>query len=208
VCKFQLDTLSSTCSVFVKSQLTNDDVRVACLHRNIIRVQVGRNDLWAYDDHYEEFSVIEEYAHPDYDETTKRFDQKVLKLSGISKAKPLTPQTDFSSISMELMDNLIIVGFGQPDNDGNHPSRLQYVQQRYVPFEECTDSSDGTIYDDMICAAGQDQTGACFGDSGEPLILQGSGPAEDVQIGLISWYVIGFATHLLARRASRKRSGY
>jgi secreted trypsin-like serine protease len=167
--------------------------------------------LWAWDDAYEEFSVEKEYTHPDYDETTKRFDQKVLKLSGISQAEPLTPKTDFSSISMELMDNLNIVGFGQPDSDGTYPSRLQYVQQRYVPFEECTKLSyNGTIYDDMICAAGNNQTttGDCFGDSGEPLILQGSGPSEDVQIGWVSWYVIGFATRLLAHRVSRKSSGY
>jgi secreted trypsin-like serine protease len=158
-------------------------------------VQVGRNDLFAWDDVYEAFTIREEYSHPDYNNGTKQFDQKLLKLSGTSYAQVLSLQQSFS-LSVE-QTNLTVVGFGQPDRDGEIYYRLQQAREQYVPPEECSEMSTqkfgintfhfkDTLFSDMFCANGN-EAGVCSGDSGVPLIALGYYPSQDIQIGLASW---------------------
>jgi secreted trypsin-like serine protease len=157
-------------------------------------VQVGRNDLFAWDDVYEGFTIIEEYTHPDYNSITKQFDQKLLKLSGTSYAQVLGLQQIFS-LSVE-QTNLTVVGFGQLERDDEVPYRLQHAQEQYIPTEECSEISTEQfgfnvfhfkgLRSDMFCANG-DEAGVCSGDSGVPLIALGYSPEHDIQIGLASW---------------------
>jgi secreted trypsin-like serine protease len=158
-------------------------------------VQVGRNDLFAWDDVYEDFTITEEYTHPEYNSGTKQFDQKLLKLSGTSYAQVLSLQQSFS-LSVE-QTNLTVVGFGQSDRGDELPYRLQQAQEQYIPTEECSEMSTekfgfnvfqfkDKLYSDMFCANG-DEAGVCSEDSGGPLIALGYSPEHDIQIGLASW---------------------
>ena len=94
---------------------------------------------------------------------------------------------------------LTVVGWGLSDNGSglSYPDILQEVEVSYVPNYESEriEGADGdTLLDrgwlksDMMCA-GSTKKDACYGDSGGPLILRGSSPNDDVQVGVTSWGV-------------------
>lgn len=78
----------------------------------------------------------------------------------------------------------------------NKPYYLQWIQSLTVDREQClsqfarlTDEAtiewleNGGINMDMSCAIGQNNQGACIGDSGGPLATQDN----QILIGIISW---------------------
>merc|ERR1712124_159552 len=59
------------------------------------------------------------------------------------------------------------------------------VSVDYMDQSECRSQVDG-ISSDMLCTY-ESVNGACFGDSGGPLFLEGSSPGEDELVGLVSY---------------------
>ncbi|CAH4023743.1 unnamed protein product [Pieris brassicae] len=126
-------------------------------------------------DHYD---ILEAHPHPenyklDYDVVVIKL---VKKLVFSSKVQPLK----LAEPDMVVEDDAVfkVIGFG--DTDSGSPSlELLQVDVPYVKEEECK-KFYGTISPRMICA-GLKGKGACFGDSGGPLIYQNK------HIGIVSF---------------------
>lgn len=162
-----------------------------CPQVSFARVGIGNNDGSIGFD--EIFSIRGEIIHPAYDSNTKQFDQKLLVLNRPSHSPTISLgienfEEDLFGVEMKLL------GLGQ-DDEGNYADHLQEAQQTILPTLRCQESKDPTftfedkLFDDMFCVEG-DQKGACFGDSGGPLIVEGSSVEDDFLVGTVSWYVI------------------
>ena len=90
-------------------------------------------------------------------------------------------------------DELIALGWGHTvASRGPRATFLQQTMLGYVPNDICLQSREnsisyqGRIHEDMMCtfAPGRD---TCNGDSGGPVIVPGRDPADDVQVGIVSW---------------------
>jgi hypothetical protein len=135
------------------------------------RAQVGRNDLYSFDDEYDSLDIIEEFVHPSYDpsDTSKRFDILLLKLSGRSNNTLLSLNFD-PAVPSQQGQRLTVAGFGYTDNAETLPSRLQSANLDYFPNDICSTKSTAEfsmsdkITTDMLCA-GADGKGVCSGDS-------------------------------------------
>lgn len=84
-------------------------------------------------------------------------------------------------------DSVTVIGLGLTQDNGEDAEVLQEVELKIVDDETCDVMYDGDIHrKSMLCAADESQD-SCDGDSGGPLILLGESPAEDVQVGVVSW---------------------
>lgn len=151
---------------------------------------VGMENTQARIDDNESFNIQEEFTHPSYNGETHRYDQKLLKLKGTSAAPILHVPSDFLEVDLVGKD-LRLLGFGALSS-GTYPSKLQEAEQTIVPLKDCLQLGDEDVnfgdllYSDMICATGNN-SGACFGDSGGPLIALGDSMDEDSVVGVVSW---------------------
>jgi len=121
------------------------------------------------------------------------FDQMLILLEDSSNNQPIT--LNFDPDVPTTSDEITLIGFGKmgsgPQAD---PTVLQQTSLAYVPNDECIDTQneDGEfpfadrITPDMICVYGN-LTGQCSGDSGGPYLITGDIPANDVQVGIVSW---------------------
>merc|ERR1712224_370016 len=82
---------------------------------------------------------------------------------------------------------LTVIGFGDtdPGKRDDESDYLMRVSVDYMDQSECRSQVDG-ISSDMLCTY-ESVNGACFGDSGGPLFLEGSSPGEDELVGLVSY---------------------
>ena len=78
-------------------------------------------------------------------------------------------------------------GFGDTDPSKNdeESDHLLQVTVAYMDQAKCRDQVDA-ITSDMLCTY-EYRSGACFGDSGGPLIREGNSPGEDELVGLVSF---------------------
>ena len=83
--------------------------------------------------------------------------------------------------------NFINKGFGDTDPSKNdeESDHLLRVAVNYMDQAKCRDQVD-EITSDMLCTY-EYRSGACFGDSGGPLIREGNSPDEDELVGLVSF---------------------
>ncbi|CAF4859289.1 unnamed protein product [Pieris macdunnoughi] len=132
----------------------------------------------------EHYDILEAYPHPP---TSKVLDYDVVviklakKLVFSSKVQPLK----LAERDMVVEDDAVfkVIGFGVTDS-GKASSELLQVDVPYVKDEECKEFYHNitglNITPRMICA-GLKGKGACFGDSGGPLIYQNK------HIGIVSF---------------------
>merc|ERR1712224_438539 len=82
---------------------------------------------------------------------------------------------------------LTVIGFGDmdPGKRDDESDYLMRVSVDYMDQSVCRSQVDG-ISSDMLCTY-ESVNGACFGDSGGPLFLEGSSPGEDELVGLVSY---------------------
>jgi hypothetical protein len=132
--------------------------------------QVGRNDLFSFEDEYDSLGIIEEFVHPSYDpgDESKQFDILLLKLSGRSNSTLVSLNFD-PAVPSTQGQRLVVAGFGYMDNSSTLPSRLRSATLGYLPNDVCSTKSSAefnmsdTITTDMLCAGG-DGIGVCSGD--------------------------------------------
>lgn len=159
--------------------------------------RVGRYDKTESIDETESFQVVDEIVHPQFDPSTFEWDFLILRLDGTSSTTPIQLNTDSKIPRDGAM--LTLAGFGDidPSNDNEEfPDFLQSVALRSLSNSVCEQSTgpsysyQGEITDEMLCAR-DDGKDSCQGDSGGPLILAGATADQDLQVGFVSWYVVG-----------------
>lgn len=154
-------------------------------------IEIGKHEKNDITDYSEEFVSELEIVHPEYNETTTRFDIMLVKLKGrTSQATPVRINKDQALPINDMM--LTVIGMGY-NGAWELPDVFQEATVRYQINDKCDDivdehgiTLDGDLYPDMLCAGfgGKD---SCYGDSGSPLVMTGQTEEEDVQIGLVSW---------------------
>ncbi|XP_068902904.1 brachyurin-like [Tenebrio molitor] len=75
---------------------------------------------------------------------------------------------------MPTIDNVATtaIGWGQTsDDNAGIVNELNYVTVTTISNAECQLTYSNTIFDTMICVAGNYNEGPCRGDSGSPLLL-------------------------------------
>ena len=128
----------------------------------------------------------------------------LVKLSNSDNVATIDINRDDGVPSQEGQD-LTVLGFGNTDTDQSDlvPSDvLQKIVTGYVTFETCSVAQDpemGGAYGDPITGAtavtgdwlctlrNDPRVGNCVGDSGGPVILEGSNPpGDDLLVGVVS----------------------
>lgn len=127
-------------------------------------------------------------VHPSYNAATNAFDVMLVKLAGVSSNPFVTLNVDdaIPSAQDEVLD---AIGFGTASV--LHTTSVSYLPNdicEQVEFPALNKSLAGLITPDMMCASSS-LGGTCDNDNGAPLIKRGASFYEDVQIGLVSWYV-------------------
>ncbi|ETL94988.1 hypothetical protein L917_07141 [Phytophthora nicotianae] len=134
----------------------------------------------------EQIRVVSVMPNQNYSENVLYADDyMVLELQRPSKFKPVKlaapDDSDFKAGKWS-----VTMGWGtDAEVNGTNPYELQRVDLQLVSDEAC--AANATIDSSMVCAGGVLNHDSCFGDSGGPLILEGSDTTEDVLIGIVSW---------------------
>jgi hypothetical protein len=154
-------------------------------------ILIGKYSIQDTTDESEILEPLMEIVHPEYDPATTRFDVLLIILDGYSTlATPVRVNND-ANVPANGQD-LTVMGFGY-DETWALPDTLQETKVSYTRNMDCIAIHDengytleNDLYADMLCAGdiGRD---SCYGDSGSPLILEGSTAEQDVQVGLVSW---------------------
>lgn len=149
-------------------------------------VRLGLHDLLDVTaETLEQMSIVRAVIHPNYCSETNEYDFMMLKLSSSSQFEPVV--LDQGEEEFTTGQEVTTVGWGI--TDGGTPSRiLREVQLDVRSNDECQQDfwMRATITPDMICAS-RDGKDACRGDSGGPLIIEGTDSKSDVQIAVTSW---------------------
>jgi secreted trypsin-like serine protease len=134
----------------------------------------------------EVFSVEDYVIHPFY-QTLARFDHDymIIKLTGSSS---------LPTVRLNINDNLPVTGSSlqvlgwgtSVAGKDVEADSLQEVDGVAITNEECSNTySTIVITPDMLCVA-EVNKGSCQVDGGGPLVIPGSSPDEDIQIGIPS----------------------
>lgn len=159
------------------------------------KVLVGMYNLNEFTGDVQEFKVQKEYISPRYNEESTSYDVLLVKLDGnITGVDPV--RINNNRKRPVVTDVLTVVGWGATlvtDRYVNYPDTLQEVDISYIPNAICRAIVDDNGFSlglwlsaDMMCAADEGKD-SCWGDSGGPLLILGSNPSEDVQVGIVSW---------------------
>ena len=162
------------------------------------RAHVGRWNRQDSNDNYDDIAIqYPEFPHPEYSLDGFANDFMLVLLEGQSSKQtiPLNANADIPRGNTE--DEVTVIGFGNTISGVTSLADvLQEVDVTYIPNSICELSKDSSldlsyqnqIVDSMLCAgdSGQD---SCQGDSGGPLLFRGGSADQDVQVGIISWYV-------------------
>jgi hypothetical protein len=143
------------------------------------------------DNDFEEFDVLQKVVHPLWNGNLPEYDVMLVQLSGQSVHPTVSLNSDPDFPATE--DVLTLVGFdfdveGEIKADN---SVMQEVLVNYIPNNVCGDFEDpildisigDVINEQWICADDEDK-GICYGDGGNPLIVEDGSSSEDVQVGL------------------------
>jgi secreted trypsin-like serine protease len=118
----------------------------------------------------------------------------LLKLSGESSSPVI--RLNSRAARPQRGQELHVIGFGDmhPEDPYRPSSRLRDVTVNYLTNQQCVASSiyPATVLDDSSMCASDFREDACGGDSGGPLIAKGRTDAYDVQVGVVSWYVVSY----------------
>jgi secreted trypsin-like serine protease len=159
-------------------------------------VHVDRHDFGDAYDSYQIFEPIQTVFHPDFDIDTFRYDFAVVQLNGsVEYVEPVHLNDDESVPGMD--DTMAVIGWGAVDYSTKSSPVFPDVIQRgtvgSIPNPICEETKidgrslyQGEIFPEMMCALSPG-VDACIGDSGGPLIVEGTSSEGDRQVGLVSW---------------------
>jgi len=139
------------------------------------------------------------YVHPGYDPYSLDNDLALLRLSVPVTQTPIVLYQPLSGRDEYAYLRATVIGWGQSNLDvlagTPYPDALREVALPLVAPEQCAASYSVAITDTMICAGYDPLTkGACYGDSGGPLMIQKEDGAWQ-QIGIVSFGPYGCVSY-------------
>lgn len=149
-----------------------------CLGGNSFDVVVG-NSLASKGTPYK---VAKAVKHPKFNRQTLDYD-----IAYIEMAQDFTFSASVKAVPIYSGEwkggaDVSITGYGRTSANGKGSDRLLHVSVPAVDHDACKKAHGGSaITDRMICAAGGGGKGACMGDSGGPLTINGQ------LAGAVSW---------------------
>jgi secreted trypsin-like serine protease len=153
-------------------------------------------DRYDFDDPSDNYWKIDSEkleVHPMYEASTFRYDFAVVKLKAVlPDAIPVVLNRN-ASFPFEG-DRLTVLGWGTTNlAPYAYPDTLQVANVFSISNDACRNTLianqalyKNEIFDEMMCAQ-RPGVDACAGDSGGPLIVEGSAEGLDVQVGIVSW---------------------
>ena len=163
-------------------------------------VHVNRyNRLGVKDSDSERFNIEKKIMHPHYDHRKYRNDFLILKLDGMAETKPVRLNSNPHIPAVGNSLELTLLGWGDMDASEEvlvSAYVLQHVDVSAISNEQCEFVYPGYIVPSTLCAMEPNKDG-CQGDSGGPLLVRGRRPEQDIQVGVISWYVLIQSVHQL-----------
>lgn len=133
-----------------------------------LTVVAGTNSLSQGGDIYK---VVETIPHEQYVSGRAGNDISLIKVDrdfNLNKKVAIIPlQRDDVGI-----EAVTLCGWGRTSYPGNIPDKLQQVVLNTISVQECIEKA-GNTNEQEICTLAPTGTGACHGDSGGPLILEG-----------------------------------
>ncbi|XP_022129222.2 chymotrypsin-2-like [Pieris rapae] len=141
-----------------------------------IEVVVGTNDFWSGDAKYQ----IDKYInHENYNKTSLAND---ISLILVNRRIQLGEKVGLSKLPTKDTPgglDLIIAGFGYIDNYNTRPKRLLKLTVKSLTVKECQEKlkmyeNTNPITDKQLCTYKDDNQGTCQGDSGSPLVYNGT----------------------------------
>jgi secreted trypsin-like serine protease len=159
-------------------------------------VHIDRHNFSDTSDSYQIFEPMQTVIHPDFDVDTFRYDFAVVQLNGSVENIEPAHLNDDENVP-ERGYPMAVFGWGAVDYSTKSspvfPDVLQRGTVRSIPNAICEETTIGgrslyrdEIFPEMMCALSPG-VDACVGDSGGPLIIEGSWPEGDRQVGLVSW---------------------
>jgi len=152
-----------------------------------VHARVGRNEI----------SVLNVFKHPLYNASNFwNYDFGLLLLSeSIENSSPVQLASSSwwstSPLNSENSDvPLTVIGYGWTEENA-YSDDLRWAQVSHVTHEKCLevyDPYDISITEAMMCTLG-DESDACNGDSGGPLLYKDELENVVVQVGVVSWGV-------------------
>ncbi|XP_030376374.1 chymotrypsin-2 [Scaptodrosophila lebanonensis] len=126
------------------------------------------------------------FLHCNYDKPKFHNDIALLQLNA---SIIYNPQTQSVPLTASLIKGaeLVFTGWGSQSIASDPPTQLQRVQQQHISREQCdallADQQDIDLGAGHLCAYRRLNIGACHGDDGGPLVVDGS------LAGILSYYV-------------------
>lgn len=158
-------------------------------------INVDRYDFNDPNDKYYAHTIHSVAVHPLFDKDTFRYDFSVVQTNeSVLFITPVRLNKDPAVPAVHEV--LTVLGWGAIENDSQgaiYPSVFQKGRVLAMSNQNCADAVianqslyTGDVYSDMMCAQAPG-VDACSGDSGGPLIVEGSSEGLDLQVGLVSW---------------------
>uniref|UniRef100_A0A182PCT2 Apyrase n=1 Tax=Anopheles epiroticus TaxID=199890 RepID=A0A182PCT2_9DIPT len=144
----------------------------AILPPKLVRVLVGTNDLRSGGQRYK---VEKFYVHSRYNKPPFHNDIALVKLKVPLQYNDFVQPIEYSELQLPVNASVKATGWGKVSTSGPVPRKLQTLDLRYVPYEECKRLLDDDPAVDMghVCTLTKEGEGVCNGDSGGPLVHEG-----------------------------------
>ncbi|XP_017062895.1 trypsin-1 [Drosophila eugracilis] len=129
------------------------------------------------------------FVHPGYEPENKYINDIAL----LQLAQPVTLSKFVQPVRLPEPGQVtpgnsssVLAGWGLNATGGVVQQQLQKVRLQVFSDEECSERHQTQLHDSQICAGlPEGGKGQCSGDSGGPLLLNGS----DTQVGIVSWSI-------------------
>ncbi len=160
-----------------------DDVRA-----DEIAVVLGRHALSSTTG--ERIAVQEIIIHPAYKGWWAGADLALLHLVQLSTQTPITVDAENSTLAETRAARATVTGWGAMEGNFSGSDTLREVAIPLVARDICNapEAHAGRVTAEMLCAGyAKGGTGACYGDSGGPIMISQSENAGWLQVGIVSW---------------------